>query len=352
LENCALSGNAASVGGGSYGYDATLNNCTVSANFALWSGGGSANCTLNNCSLTGNSTDGDGGGSYHGQAKSTTFAGNSAAGLGGGAYSGWLTNCLILNNGATIGGAVAGDEGLPYLYNCTLVGNTANTRDGGAAQGTLRNSIMYANSAPEEYHEAEFSYSCVPAASIPGVGNITNAPLFVDTHGWADLRLQSNSPCINAGNNAYVANTNDLDGNPRMVGGTVDMGAYEFQSPLSAISYAWLQQYGLPTDGSVDLADGDNDQATTWQEWKAWTNPTNALSVLRMLNPEPGTNGSIVSWQSVPGHGYQLERATHGTAAFTLLQSGLAGQAGTTSFTDTTATNGEAFLYRVGVAAE
>jgi hypothetical protein len=29
-----------------------------------------------------------------------------------------------------------------------------------------------------------------------GVGNITNAPLFVDyTHG--NLRLQSNSPCVN-----------------------------------------------------------------------------------------------------------------------------------------------------------
>src|SRR5215470_15935954 len=59
---------------------------------------------------------------------------------------------------------------------------------------------------------------------IRGIGNFTNKPLF----GFGSLRLQAGSPCINAGNNAYVTSSTDLDGNPRISGGTVDVGAYEF----------------------------------------------------------------------------------------------------------------------------
>jgi hypothetical protein len=43
-----------------------------------------------------------------------------------------------------------------------------------------------------------------------------------------NFRLQTNSPCINAGNNTYVSTAIDLDGDPRVVGDLVDVGAYEF----------------------------------------------------------------------------------------------------------------------------
>ena len=60
-------------------------------------------------------------------------------------------------------------------------------------------------------------------------------------------------------------------------------GSYEFQSFESLRLYAWLQQYGLPTDGPADSLDLDSDRFTNFQEWRAGTDPTNALSALRLL---------------------------------------------------------------------
>jgi hypothetical protein len=73
-------------------------------------------------------------------------------------------------------------------------------------------------------------------------------PLFVDQSS-GNLRLQSNSPCINAGGNAFAPAGPDLDGNPRIVGGTVDIGAYEFQS-LDLIGFGVVSnQFGFIVTG-------------------------------------------------------------------------------------------------------
>jgi hypothetical protein len=47
-----------------------------------------------------------------------------------------------------------------------------------------------------------------------------------------DYRLQPDSPCINAGDPDYIPEPNEtgLDGKPRVIGGRIDMGAYEFQN--------------------------------------------------------------------------------------------------------------------------
>ena len=168
-----------------------------------------------------------------------------------------------------------------------------------------------------------------------------------------NLRLQSNSPCINSGNNAYVVGSTDLDGNPRIVGGTVDIGAYEYQTPVSMISYAWLQQYGLPISTNTDTADLDGTGMNVYQDWIAGLNPTNALSVLKMLAPSATNSplGLVVSWQSVSNITYFLQRSTNLAAqpAFITIQSNIVGQAGTTSFTDTNAVGSGPFFYRVGV---
>ena len=119
------------------------------------------------------------------------------------------------------------------------------------------------------------------------------------------------------------------------------------------ISYAWAQQYGLPTDGSVDYADLDGTGFNVYQDWIAGLNPTNALSVLAMLPPAPTNNpsGLVVSWESVSNITYFLQSSTNLGAhpAFSTIQSNLLGQAGTTTYTDTNAVGNGPIFYRVGV---
>lgn len=58
-------------------------------------------------------------------------------------------------------------------------------------------------------------------------------PLFVNPDSF-DFRLQPCSPLVNAGNNAFAAPGTDLAGLPRILGGTVDIGAYETALPTLA----------------------------------------------------------------------------------------------------------------------
>ena len=319
LSNCVLSGNSALNGNGGGAYSGTLNNCTLTGNSAGW-GGGAAGSTLNNCTLSGNSANG---------AYLDDFG--YVGGDGGGAY------------GST-------------LNNCTLSGNSATNWGGGAFGSTLNNCIVYFNTATnganycQDQWSGPLNYCCTTPMPTNGVGNITNAPLFADqAHG--NLRLQSNSPCINVGNNAYVVGSTDLDGRPRILGGMVDMGAYEFQGPRMGEFIGWLQQYGLPTDGSADFTDPDHDGLNNWQEWRCGTCPTNASSALRLLSPQrTGTNVTVI-WQSVAGVNYFLECSTNlsATPCFRCVATNLPGQPGTTSYADTNAAGASPIFYRVGV---
>ncbi len=90
----------------------------------------------------------------------------------------------------------------------------------------------------------------------------------MDTNGWSDLRLQATSPCINAGNNAYVTNSTDLVGRPRIVDSTVDLGAYEFQGNPPFIVFqpqSQTNEAGTPVSFSV-AAIGTEPLSFQW--WK------------------------------------------------------------------------------------
>jgi hypothetical protein len=117
----------------------------------------------------------------------------------------------------------------------------------------------------------------------------------------------------------------------------VDIGVYEYQGTGSRISYAWLQLYGLPTDGSADFIDSDHDGMNNWQEWVCGTDPTNALSVLRMVSALPTRTNAMVAWQSVAGVDYFLERSANLATPLALLATNIVGQAGITSYAETNA---------------
>jgi len=69
----------------------------------------------------------------------------------------------------------------------------------------------------------------LPAGVVTGTHNISLNPLFTNPAA-DDYHLQSDSPCVNAGDPAGVppAPPTDIDGDSRPIGGRVDIGADEF----------------------------------------------------------------------------------------------------------------------------
>ncbi len=320
IANCTLSGNSAERGGGSYG--CTLNNCTLSGNSAVDNGGGNYGGTLNNCTLSGNSADDDGGGCYHGTLNNCTLSGNSAQRNGGGGNDSTLNNCMLYGNSSDVsGGGSYGDT----LNNCTLYGNSSDVSGGGSCAGTLKNCIIWSNTVAgsgDNWTNCPSSYCCTTPLPL-GVGNITNVPLFAD----AAFRLLPGSPCVDAGSNAFVSAGTDLDGNPRIIHGTVDMGCFEY--------------VGFITDS-------DGDDVSDYNEYVADTGATDSndwFCITSFIN-------STVFFDSSSNRLYTLQSCTNlieGVWTNLPAQTDVTGSGGTDSFMDSFSNTNPACYYRIQV---
>ena len=282
MTNCTVSGNSAWYGGGVYcGAHSVLmmTNCTVSGNSANGSGGGVdgsnySALTLANCTVSGNNSAGYGGGVSSGycgalELMNCTVSGNSAKSDGGGVHSGMegmltLINCSVSGNNANEGGGVYGYlRSTLTLANCTVSGNSANERVGGLCcpvggiKGT--NNIVTMNyggnidgwMSEESHNLIGYNPDFVVAPNFNARGELLNAETL-------DLRLTAYSAALNAGDNSANTTECDLDGNARVYGGTIDLGAYEYQGetqtpPVSETVVTSLLDTVDSTDGEWTL---------------------------------------------------------------------------------------------------
>lgn len=157
----------------------------------------------------------------------------------------FLDNCLIYGNYAqNAGGGIATYQAT--IVNCTICDNSVGTgtalmTGGGAYGGALRNCIVYFNSATtsNNIYLGTYGASAYYCCSPEGTGNnpLTVNPQFLDRPNY-NYRLAITSECSGAGNTSYATGLDayDLDGNPRIKDGLIDMGCYELQFELYSSS--------------------------------------------------------------------------------------------------------------------
>ncbi len=277
-----ISSNAAMGGGGIETSDsaATIVGNTVSRNGAENQGAGilcsGSAFVIEQNIVRENVTDmGSGGGiccagDENARIVNNTVFNNQSGSSGGGVFcSGSLSimgNRICGNSGSLGAGVYCENSNDVSLINNTIVGNTDSESGGGVVGGTLLNCIVWGNSAFDgsQLYESTAMYSCVEGG-YPGEGNTADYPEFADpdgpdnnpnTYQDNDYRLQTISPCIDAGQNEqWMWDGVDLDGKRRILYGrislTVDMGAYE---------------YGISGDSwYVDDSVAQSGDGTSWQ---------------------------------------------------------------------------------------
>ncbi|MCX6994037.1 MAG: hypothetical protein NT011_12965 [Kiritimatiellaeota bacterium] len=249
IANCTISANSTGYGceGGAITAVAAstiISNCWIVSNVGSWSAGGirlAAGAACYNSFIMGNSAE-----CYPGAGFG--FGGGLRM-IGDGAL---IRNCLIINNhSSSHGGGIKGDWSLK-IQNCTIASNVAVGSGGGYAyeqsvgSPAIENTIIWGNSGSGIYSNLyitvgtnTFTNCCTSPRIVVNsyvsdvVNTITNDPRYVNI-ATGDFRLQSDSPCINAGvNREWMDGTLDYYGNRRIdtFRKIVDIGAYEYLCP-------------------------------------------------------------------------------------------------------------------------
>jgi hypothetical protein len=251
LSNLTVIENKANFGGGIFINFASPNtiNITVTKNIAYNSGGGAYNLystpAITNLIITENTALGG-------------LPGGTPTGGGGGLVNlnsdAIITNMLIANNTAANGGGLFNYNSSPKLTNITIADNSANLGggmyNGGESHPVGKNSIIWGNGNNGVYAEAGCANNCYYSlveekTETDSNGNISGDvdPLFI---GSGNYRLSAASPVANKGNNEYYeagqnpdisAITTDLDGNPRIRYGIVDLGHTSLITPVTRQTY-------------------------------------------------------------------------------------------------------------------
>ena len=205
---------------------------------------------------------------------------NESMSNGGGAYLSTCDSTAIINNSffsnksGMSGGALSTHRhpGLFIALNNTVVSNQAKQYGGGfylefltvLMSDIIGNCILYSNSAWEGSQivlckgsgsnmQLDFDHSCIRGGKNSiftikafdfnwGPHMISDEPKFIN-QSYGDLHIGYDSPCRDTGCNTFPGLTTlDFEGDPRITGGTVDMGSDEFHTHLYTL--------GTPSPGS------------------------------------------------------------------------------------------------------
>jgi subtilisin family serine protease len=113
----------------------------------------------------------------------------------------------------------------------------------------------------------------------------------------------------------------------------------------------WELKYFGHLTGTSPGSDLDSDGLNNLSEWLAGTDPTNAASVLKFSQISvSNTTGAVISWPSVAGKIYRIERATNLMAGFnSIVRTNIPATAPLNTETDSVVLPGNTRYYRVGV---